>query len=250
MYNNYMIEDNKTNNMPKIIFGFDKDWELENWYQSCTQEAIYGLKNNTNKWNLGDIPQEIIEIINSNLKKEALEKIRLILDRFAELPESIQLMSKRIDMAQRGWAKIADQYFTRLSNMLNIPITEFEPAFYAYYTFGARCPFTGNKFMFSRFNDISNAASHEIMHIEFLKKYKNHCKENGLSDEQVAHLKEILTVILNEDMKDILYHPDYGYTKHQEIRNKVLEIYLQYKKSNSSFIEFLDKVIGLVKTQF
>ena len=39
------------------------------------------------------------------------------------------------------------------------------------------------------------------MHIEFLKKYHKYCLSKGLTETQVQHLKEILTVLLNEDMK-------------------------------------------------
>jgi len=84
------------------------------------------------------------------------------------------------------------------------------------------------------------------MHIEFLKKYETYCKERGLNNNQIDHLKEILTVLLNDSMKKLLTRPDRGYTKHQELRAVVLEI----RKGSKSFPDFLDKMIALVKKEF
>jgi hypothetical protein len=101
--------------------------------------------------------------------------------------------------------------------------------------------------MFSQFNDFSNSAAHEIMHIEFLKRYSEYCLEKGLSKLQLSHLKEILTVLLNVDAPALLYHPDFGYEKHKEIRLQTKELYIQKKELGQNFIHFLDKVINSVK---
>lgn len=238
------------NIVPHIVFGFDKEWEVFNWYETCVKEVTYGLKEGSKKWDLGDIPPEVLEIINQyKSKQEILVAIKMLLEKFIQNPEFSQVIQQTIERAQRRWNKINNQYFLLLSRMLNVPISEFEKEYYAFFTFGRRCPFHKNKFMFSRFNDFSNTAAHEIMHIEFLKKYTDHCREKGLSEIQISHLKEILTVLLNEDMKDLLYHPDYGYEKHIAIRKKILKLYQQNKKNKKQFIDFLNKAIELMKIQ-
>lgn len=234
--------------LPEIIFGFDKQRELKNWYETFTKIAQYGLGNGSNKWNVGDIPQEVQTIVvSSDSEKQIFKKIEILLNEFIKRPESMQIIQQATDRAKKRWNKVSMQYFTALSKMLDIPIENFEKKYYVFFTFGSRCPFGNNWFMFSKFNDFSNAAAHEIMHVEFLKKYKNHCLNNGLSNEQLSHFKEILTVLLNADMANILYHPDYGYEKHKIIRQEILELYQKVKKQNGNFILFLDKAINLVK---
>ena len=242
------ISNKKSDSFPKIIFTFNKEWEIQNWYDTCTKEAKAGLRDGSKKWGLGDIPPEIPKIIASSQNKEdALNKIRPVFEEFINKPESKQVISHFIEQAQKNWQEISGKFFQLLSQMLEMPVSEFEGEYKAYFTFSQRCPFGNREFMFKRNMDISNTAAHEIMHIEFLKKYKNYLKEKGLSDEQIYHLKEILTVLLNEDMKDILFKPDIGYFNHQELRTKVLEMYQEHKKSGDSFQKFLDGVILIIK---
>jgi hypothetical protein len=233
---------------PEIEFGFDKNWELRNWFQTCTLRVKYGLRNGSDKWDLGDIPTNIADIVSTeSSEEEAIEKISSVFNEFINSDSASNEIKQTIDRAQRRWGKIGGRYFSALSSMLEISTDEFERQYLAFFTFSRRCPFNGNKFMFNRFNDISNTAAHEIMHIEFLKKYTFYCKERGLSEIQISHLKEILTVLLNADMTDVLYHPDRGYKKHEEIRPRVLELYREQRRDGVAFVVFLDKIISLVR---
>jgi len=233
--------------LPNIIFGFDENWELQNWYDTCTKEATYGLSSG-NKWGLGNIPPDVPKIIaKAKSTEDALNKAKIILVEFLKTSEASHQIQETSERAQKRWNKIASEYFLRLSKMLDVPIKDFEKKYYAFFTFSRRCPFSKGKFMFNQFNDFSNNAAHEIMHIEFLKKYEQYCLKGGLSELQVSHLKEILTALLNEDMGDLLYHPDYGYEKHRKIRPRILELYREHKKSDKSFTIFLDKTIDIVK---
>jgi len=242
------INNKKNDSFPKITFTFNKEWEIQNWYDTCSKEVKAGLRNGSKKWGLGDIPSEIPEIIASSQNREdALNKIRPLFEEFINKPESKQIISHSTERAQKNWQEISRKYFQLLSQMLEVPISEFEKEYRAYFTFSQRCPFGDHEFMFKRKTDISNTAAHEIMHIELLKKYNNYFKEKGLSDEQIYHLKEILTVLLNEDMKDIMFKPDSGYFNHQGLRAEVLEIYQQHKKSGDSFQKFLDEIIPVIK---
>ena len=44
-------------NLPKIIFGFDKEWNW-NWYDSCIKKISYNSGGNI-VWDLGSIPKDI-----------------------------------------------------------------------------------------------------------------------------------------------------------------------------------------------
>ncbi|MDD5230880.1 MAG: hypothetical protein PHC43_06080, partial [Candidatus Marinimicrobia bacterium] len=217
----------------------------------CTKEVRAGLLNGSKKWGLGGIPAEIPELIsNSRSREEALNKIKLVFDEFINKPESKKTIAHFVEVAQRNWEAIKEKYFQTLSKMLEISISEFEKQYQAYFTFSQRCPFGSTFFMFNKNADISNTASHEIMHIEFLKKYKNYLKEKGLSDGQIYHFKEILTALLNEDMKEIMYRPDLGYADHQELREKMVKLYQEHKSLNESFLNFLGKAIDVFRTGY
>jgi len=244
MVNKLEYIDNKS--IPRVIFGFDESWEIKNWYETCIKESRFGMLNGSNKWDLGDIPLDVAQVVENNkniAEKEIITKIKPIFDTFTRKLETIELKSKCINNAERNWNRISNVYFNKLSKILDVSMIDFKKEYYAFFTFSKRCPFGEDKFMFNRFLDISNIAAHEIMHIEFLRKYKDYCKNKGLSDVKIDHLKEALTVLLNEEMKDILFRPDAGYLKHQEIRSKILEIYRENKK----FIQFLDRTIDIVR---
>jgi predicted metal-binding protein len=240
----------KNSNLPKIIFGFDKEWELENWYDSCVKKISYSVGGNTT-WDLGSIPQDVKTAINNEISEEKIKfNLANILDNFLKTSEALFMIKKVSDKAKSNWGKIEKKIFPALSKMIDAPIEELEKKYYAYFTFGRRCPFCDNKFMFSQFVSFVTHASHEIMHIEFLKKYHKYCLNKGLTEKQVQHLKEILTVILNEDMKDFLSVPDRGYDSHKKIREKVLEMYKEHKKTKQNFTVFLDNSICLLKKSF
>lgn len=244
-----MKNSSKQNLLPIIIFGFNKDWELKNWIDSCVKNIAYDA-GGSKKWDLGGIPQEV-EMIAEKIKSEKnLEsKIKNILDRFIKTPKSSRIIKDVTERAEKRWAEVGQDCLCGLSKMMNIPIGEFEKDYYAYFTFGKRIPFGKNQFMFNQFGDFPNTASHEIMHIEFLKKYKNYCINEGLEEKQVNHLKEILTVLLNEDLAEFLYLPDRGYDGHRKIRQEVLKLYKKHKKTKKNFTIFLNKVIELVRAQ-
>lgn len=238
------------NNFPNINFGFNEEAELNNWYDTCTKEVRAGLLNGGRKWGLGGIPLGIPELIsNSKNREEALNKIKPMFDEFISRSESKQTIAHFVEVAQRNWQVIRERYFQTLSKMLETPISEFEKQYQAYFTFSQRCPFGATFFMFNKNADISNTASHEIMHIEFLKKYRNYLKEKGLSNDQIYHFKEILTALLNEDMKEIMYRPDKGYADHQKLREKIVELYQEHKNLNEPFSNFLEKAINVFRVE-
>lgn len=240
----------KNSNLPKIIFGFDKEWELENWYDSCIKKISYNISGN-NVWNLGSIPQEVKNVINNEISEKKIRSdLANILDNFLKTQEVLLIIKKVSDKAKSNWEKIENKFFPTLLKMLDLSIGEIEKKYYAYFTFGRRCPFCDNKFMFSQFVSFVTHASHEIMHIEFLKKYHKYCLSKGLTETQVQHLKEIITVILNEDMKDFLSVPDRGYDSHKKIREEVLKMYKEHKKQGKFFTVFLDNSICLLKKSF
>ncbi|MBU2081911.1 hypothetical protein KKH14_00550 [Patescibacteria group bacterium] len=232
--------------LPEVIIEFNEDWEIDNWYDTVKKDPKFGLSGGKTKWGLGDIPSDVPDIIaditDENSAKEVLKKR---LESELEKSERKELIKNEINKAKERWNNVAESYFNLLSDMIEIPIAQFEKQYFAYFTFSTRCPFFKNTFMFNSRLNFADNAIHEIMYIEFLKAYKEYCLKKGLNDNQIDHLKEILTVLLNDSMKGLLSRPDNGYTKHQELRVKALELY----KNSKNFVEFLDKIITVIKLE-
>lgn len=90
---------------------------------------------------------------------------------------------------------------------------------------------------------------HEISHIYFYKyieslrflKLNNISKTSDLiSEKERNELKEIITVILNEEFIDIIDKLDGGYPNHKNIREKIIKL---WKKENLNFDKWIVKVI-------
>jgi hypothetical protein len=232
--NNYEQNKEQREQMPEINFRFNKQREINNWYTTLTGTPKFGLSGGRTKWNLGDIPKDVSREIAGLDEESAKLIIKNRIEKELEKPDVQNLIEEKINKAKERWGTVAKGYFSLLSQLINVPVEKFEKQYFAEYTFSARCPFGKDSFMFNRFRDFADTAMHEIMHIEFLKEYRGYCKERGLDDSQIDHLKEILTVLLNEPA---------GYTKHVELREKALEIH----KNSKNFLEFLDKMIELIK---
>lgn len=242
MNKNFNIQ--STNQIPRVIIGFNEDWEVNNWYDTIGQSPKYGLAGGKVKWSLGDIPEDIPDIISKSVDEESTKAVlRERLKEELKKPARVDLIKETIAKGEKRWQSIAKGYFQSLSDVLGVSVESFEKKYFAYFTFSTRCPFFGNAFMFNQYLDFADNAMHEIMHIEFLKKYRSHCKKKGLSSNQIDHLKEILAVLLNDSMEDFLSRPDKGYPKHQELRAQALKIW----RKSKSFLVFLDKIIPLVK---
>lgn len=238
---------NEKSVIPIIEIGFDEQWEAANWYETIYSQARYGLRRGGNKWGLGNIPADLPSLLENKKKDEAMLFIKQRLEIEIKRPEIAQIIRVSIERAQKRWGQVDKEFFPVLSSMLDVAITRFEPIYYAYFTLSTRAPFGKNAFMFNQYRDFADLAMHEIMHIEFLKEYKQYCAERGLSEEEIEHLKEILTVLLNEDASHLLSKPESGYTKHEQLRTQVLEIYKKNGSKDGNFKIFLEKIIPLIK---
>ena len=234
--------------LPSLKVGFNEEWEARNWYETIYGKARYGLRSGGDRWNLGDIPADLPgDLEKTHTRDEAIALIEKRIAKEMKKPAVEQLVKASIRKARSRWRQVASKFFPILSAMLDVPIGQFEPYYHAYFTLSTRAPFGADAFMFNRFLDFADLAMHEIMHIEFLKSYAEYCKKKDLDQEKLEHLKEILTVLLNEDAGHLLTRPDPGYTKHLSIRPKVLKLYRQSGGREGEFRTFLDKAIELVR---
>ena len=65
---------------------FNKDWEVQNWYETCTKEVDYGLPSGSRFFGLGDIPEEVCEITGNTQenKGKKFQKIQETLEKFLQ----------------------------------------------------------------------------------------------------------------------------------------------------------------------
>jgi hypothetical protein len=102
------------------------------------------------------------------------------------------------------------------------------------------------------FNSYPTVIIHEISHIYFYKyinserflKYNKILKTSDLlSDRERNELKEIITVIINEEFADIINTQDQGYPSHQKIRSQIIKLWGKDK----DFDKWISKVIKIYK---
>lgn len=234
---------------PKTVIDFNEKWEIENWYVACTKKSSYGLRDGDDFW-YRDLPPEAISAAKeASSREEGVKSLKPIFEDFLHAPKSQQILKVGLEKAERDWQPRAKDFFLALSRMLDVPLKNFEREYRAHFTFTRRAPFNKNEFMFSQFGYFPNTATHEIMHIEFLKAYAPYCKAKGLSENEVQHLKEIITVLLDEDavIKTIRTRRDAGYVKHEKMRDQVVTLYHAHMLNHAPFKVFLDDVIHLIK---
>jgi len=214
--------------MAKVIFEYDINQDAQNIFRVITTEPIFDKDNI--KRVLGKLDADLI----AKVKKENdANNQKIIIGDYLKdfyLKNKALIDSKIISFGEK-WEKINQVYFERLSFLLNVKIEE-NISYKAYLTSAGSCPFNvSEKWFMVRITDeeVNNVAVHEIMHIEFIRAYGYFCKNLGLSPKQFGDLKEGLTVLLNEEMGDILARPDYGYEEHQLIRQKIKEIWHEKK---------------------
>ena len=228
--------------MPYVKFKYDAFEDGENILRVLTTSPQYDIENAARS--LKGLDSILIEKVQT--EKDYLIKQQLIAEHLSKyIPNNQKLISTKIQSFQEAWDKINEIYFQRLAKLLNIQIPK-NNIYTAYLTQGGSCPFNvSERWFMVRLADekVDVIAAHEIMHIEFIRAYGLYCKNKELPSEQFGILKEGLTVLLNEEMGDILSRLDYGYPEHQDLRNKILTLW----RKNKNFKDLLEKMIRFLK---
>ncbi len=79
-----------------------------------------------------------------------------------------------------------------------------------------------------------DTATHELMHFMFHKYYWDVCIERGLSQKQTWNIKEAFTVLLNLELSDVRFQPDWGYPEHKKIREAIEKSWKRYRDFNKA----------------
>ncbi len=139
-------------------------------------------------------------------------------------------LNGRIRELENSWNEIASEYQARAEQIFG---TSLPADITVYLTINNRCPYDieNNSFFVSLSNEFPmRTIMHELWH--FYTWYGLGADQlEKLGKEKYNDLKESLTVLLNIECKDLLPvgAEDAGYPQHQELRNKIVRLWLQEK---------------------
>ncbi len=202
--------------MPKVIFKLDYQKDAKNYWQAVNFQS-YGKS-----WQ-NSIPLKIQQ----EIKGKSWEESKSFL--FNYLKEFYKKQDKKLKLAIKQfseiWKAIEKEYFKRLIKITKRKI--YRNQFIAYLTTIDRCPYDSkeNWFMVNLFSSglrMCQTAGHELMHLQFHHYFEKDLI-NKMGREKFGEVKEALTVLLNEEFKDLWIVEDRGYEIHQELRKKILE---------------------------
>jgi len=221
--------------MTKVIFKIDFDSDLNNYSEIP--------KFRDPKRHSEGLPMILRQHINN--KKRLKIESKKFLTGFYKKNKSFLIMHKQ--QCETAWRVIEKKYFERLENVTKRKICS--SAFTATLTTIRVCPYSyeNKSFMFSFMaSPVANitTCAHEILHIQIINSYQSLLRKEFKKGSKIKwHLLEALTVLLNEEFKDILPFFDMGYPEHNELR----EVLKNEWRKNKDFETFLPKAIEITK---
>lgn len=205
---------------PNITFTYslDKDiWCIANKGKSSNNSSQPTKIYQTLQEKYGDTPStnNIAEFIGSFLSEQSIS-----------IEESINRYTDE-------WSKISADYHERAQKIFNTSLPE---SVTVYLTINNRCPYNiGENMFFVSFprESVRKTIMHELWH--FYTWYGLGAdQEEKLGKQKYNDLKEALTVLLNEECLDLMPEgaTDEGYPQHQDLRNRILSLWKEYKNIN------------------
>src|SRR3989344_3233921 len=165
--------------MPSVQFKYDEDKDAWNILRVTTQPPKFD-KDNTER-PIAGLPEKLVNAIHNeyeNTKKEKAIKDFL----HKSLLQNKTLVDFKIQLFNKEWEKINNEYFKRLVKLLDINILP-SAEYSVYLTHAGSCPFNaGEKWLMVRIVDetVGTVVAHEIMHIELNRNYGLYFKNLGL----------------------------------------------------------------------
>lgn len=220
--------------MSKVKFGFDKERDLFNVWQTCTAKS-YGYDFSSR------LPKELVKFCKDKSYKNSKEFIK----KFFNNIYSSEIANDYAVFLDKSWKKIEKKYFEKLKNITGKELKV--KKINAHITIAPRCPYDpeDKSFMVNLFASPPinlMTAGHEIMHLHFHENYFEEV-EKQLGNKKTHDLKEALTVLLNIEFNDLWSVIDNGYESHKELRNFIAE---EWKKEKD-FDKLLTKCIEYIK---
>jgi hypothetical protein len=216
--------------MQSIVIKVNFEKDLWNWIQAIQKEQSHGIS--WLKW----IPDIIKEKIQGKEKKEITEILRLFLkEKYVAEEKLFTDYAKHLELVLR---QISDKLLALLEKTTEKPAYRNE--FTGFITTFPRGPYYTKLgyiwFIYGKSDEWQiKAYIHELLHMQFEYYYKEELRKQ-ISEEQFSFLSESMTVILNEEFREITREIDKGYLIHQEFRKRLLALW----KQRQSFQEFVE----------
>jgi len=219
-----------------IKVNFEKD--LWNWIQAIQKGQSHGIS--WSQW----IPDAVVkEKIKGKEKKEVAEILRLFLEEKYATEE--KLFTDYAEHLEIVLCQISDRIFALLEKMTEKPVYRNE--FTGFVTTFPRGPYSTKSgyiwFIYGKGDEWQiKACIHELLHMQFEHYYKEKLRKQ-INEKQFDFLRESMTVILNEEFREITQEIDKGYPIHQEFRKRLLVLWKQ-RQNFQEFIENAVKEVG------
>lgn len=220
--------------MPKVIIKFDLRKDAWNWWEACNK-----ISHNVD-WKMHVSP-ELRELVVGKTEEEAYNLILPYL-KIVYQKIDIDLFIKNL---QEGFDQKSNIIFQRMKELTKHPI--YRNDFICFITCFPRFPYDYDKgyvwLSYKKPLDYQlQIFIHELLHFQYFAYYGERIWDI-LGREKHATLKEAMTVILDDEFKDITPTPDEGYNEDEELRKKLLIIWKQVRDMDL----FMNRAIEILR---
>jgi len=218
-----------------VKVNFEKD--LWNWTQAIQKGQSHGIS--WAQW----IPNVVKKRIEGKGTEEVTETLRLFLkEKYAAEEKLFTNYAEHLEMVL---CQVSSRIFALLEKVIEKPIYRNE--FTGFVTTFPRGPYSTKSgyiwFIYGKSDEWQiKAYIHELLHMQFEHYYKEKLRKK-INEEQLDFLRESMTVILNEEFREITREIDKGYPIHQEFRKHLLTLWRQ-RQNFQEFVENAAKEIG------
>lgn len=222
--------------MIKITLNIEKD--CYNWW-TASQKSSHGVQ-----W-IKYLPKELRDKLIGTDYKRAKRLIMPFLEKLYKRERNG--LSKYASRLGQFLNSYKNQIIKGIERITEKPI--YRKTFIGYITTFSKGPYNTKKgeigFIYKKSLKWQlTALIHELLHMQFETYYKKSL-DALLTKKQFQYLKESMTIIINDEFKDIITQPDKGYPVHQKLREKIEKIW----HKREGFQEFLDEAIKIVKSR-
>lgn len=228
-------QDSKNNHKYSFEIKVDSVLDADNWYVGCNRVGLHG----TDFQKLA--PEDIYKKINGKSKEEATAVLIPFLEQ-KYVDESQLIADSKLLIVNRLSSKFSaacDKVVELLGKPLyrddfTFVLTTFPRGSYNY-----ELGYIWLPVQWLEKSDIVKLFMHELLHFQFIHYWRlvEGSDVNKLSDEKFEYLKESLTVILDEDIRPLIFSPDKGYEKHEAMRAELHNYWKKYRDFNK-LVEF------------
>lgn len=221
----------------QIILDINKD--IENWVVWANKISYWMDRKNK----IIDQYPDIIEHIHWKTVDEVADYMKIFLEqKYKQEKEYIEKVSisatKKFENSFESACKLIENITKQVLCIENFTV---------YLTTFPRGPYNKEHwyFLFCIYWNTQNiiwAFLHEVLHFQFIHYFKENHHIKLLTPTQFEMLKEALTVILNEEAKELLFQEDKWYAIHAELREKLLTFRLA-DKDFDKLVEFWAKEV-------